>query len=210
MGEIFSDLRHGDEFEDKEDRRVTILAVEEDPEEICPEAVRTRPSERFKVKVACDSPGSVAINIGDVSDPKRPTWRAFKWIRSPAASDCEFRAASSRERAVRRAPSVPARAARPRRPGRARPTCRATATLNAGLGWLFAAGGKFSVKLDGAVRARRTAARTAGELPGWLLPAGPVFCGEVPAPKRGTGLRRRGRDLHRAPSGSRRPSGSAR
>ncbi len=96
VGEFFSHLRHGDEFEDKEDRRVTILAVEEDPEEICPDlgadaADRAASGSRWHAT----RPRSVAINIGDVSDPKRPTWRAFRWIGSSAVSDCEFRAASS-------------------------------------------------------------------------------------------------------------------
>ena len=184
VGEFFSDLRHGDEFEDKGDRRVTILAVEEDPEVICPEAARTRPSERFKVKVACDSPGSVAINIGDVSDPKRPTWRAFKWIRSPAVADCAFRAASSADAPYGARHPFQLALRDPADPD-APSDLQGEATLNAGLGWLFAAEGKFSVKLDGSVEPADCRAH-GGELPGWLLPAGPVFCGEVPAPKRGT------------------------
>ena len=183
VGELFSHLRHGDEFEDKEDRRVTILAVEEDPEEICPAGARTRPSDRFKAKVACDSPGSVAINLGDVSDPVRPTWRAFRWIRSPAASDCAFRAASSPDafaaagRAFHLALRDPDDPAAPS-------DLQGDAALNVGFDRLFAAGGKFTVKLEGTYAPADCRTR-GGELPGWLLPVGPVFCGEVPQPARG-------------------------
>ena len=183
VGEVLSNLRSGDDVENDDDRRVTILAVESDPEQVCPEGARTRGSKQFKIKVACDSPLSVAINIGDVSDPGLPTWRAFKWFASPAATHCEFRAKSSGSAGYGARKDFHLALRDPDDPN-APSDLQGEAELNAGLARLFAADGKFDVKLPGTWSPKGCKV-PGGEVPGWLLPAGPVFCGEVPQPARG-------------------------
>lgn len=179
IGEALSYVRRmEDEVENDEDRLVTIIPVDRDPDknEDCPEPVRTRASDRFKIKYACGGPGLVKINIGDVSDPAQPTYRKFKWITSPAET-CRFRASTS-DSAMWGARHKFSLALRDPGLDWAPSDLMGEAALQSGSGWLFAAGGKFSVKLAGAWPA--TCKTTAGEVDGFLMPDGPVYCGEVP------------------------------
>jgi hypothetical protein len=183
-GEALAFIRRlEDEFEHEEDRLVTIIPVDRDPdqnEDVCTEAVKTRASGRFKIKYACAGPGTVKINIGDESVAGQPTYRKFRWITSPAET-CRFRAGTSGD-ALYGARKKFSLALRDPDQDSAPSDLVGEASLQANSGWLFAAGGKFSVQLKGAWPA--TCKTSAGEVNGWLVPEGPVVCGDVPQPER--------------------------
>jgi outer membrane protein OmpA-like peptidoglycan-associated protein len=180
-GEAFSLIRRlQDEFEHEEDRLVTIIPVDRDPDQQdCTETIRKRASKRFKIKYACGGPGQVKINIGDVSVAGVPTYRKFRWITSPAET-CRFRASTSGQaqwgarRKFSLALSDPDEDWAPS-------DLLGEASLDAGSGWLYAAGGKFSVKLKGKWPAG--CKTSAGEVTGSLVADGKVLCGEVPQPE---------------------------
>ena len=181
-GEVLAYLRRlADEYEHEEDRLVTIIPVDRDPDqnvEVCPESAKTRASKRFKVKYACGGAGQVKLNIGDVSVDGQPTYRKFRWITSPAET-CRFRASTSGG-ALWGARQKFSLALRDPDQAWAPSDLVGSASLQASSGWLFAADGKFSVKLAGTWPAG--CKTSAGEVSGYLMPEGPVMCGEVPQP----------------------------
>lgn len=170
-----------DETEHEEDRAVWIVTVRRG-ERTCTEPDRTRSSHyQLRMKVACESPFSVAINIGDLSDP--PIYRRFRWMFMHPTGGCRFLAAESANamyglrsdfRLATKDPDNPA----------ARSDFQGEAVLDPGSGWLFGANGFFNLMLEGRWDPE-TCKATVGEIRGLLMPIGPVECGQVPAPKTG-------------------------
>ena len=173
-----------DESENDQDRRVTILPVDRDPRETesCPKPRRTRETSELRVKVACKMPGEVAINIGDESVPDEPTFRRFLWI-SAAEEDCMFSAADDDDAGWVIAEPMSLSLGDPD-DAHSYTKLAGPATLGRQSGLLEAADGEFTVKLGGDWHPKDcgTAADAAH---GYLVPFGPVECGEVPMPPRG-------------------------
>lgn len=80
-----------DNVEDRKARKVSIVLATRAVDE-CSDAMKTRGSTQWVVRVACESAFSVLLNIGDRSDPARPTYREFRWVHMPWPSGCTFHA----------------------------------------------------------------------------------------------------------------------
>jgi hypothetical protein len=82
-----------DEVEDAAARKVTILLVDNKeikPTEQCNEKTKTRRSDAFIANLACDTGSSIHVWIGDISDPRNPTYRKFKWLMLSEKTGCQF------------------------------------------------------------------------------------------------------------------------
>jgi hypothetical protein len=80
-----------DSVEDRKARKVSIVLAPGTADE-CSDTMKTRGSTKWAVRVACESPFSVLVNIGDLSDPARPTYREFRWLHMPWPAGCTFHA----------------------------------------------------------------------------------------------------------------------
>jgi hypothetical protein len=146
----------------------------------CTAATRTHASNQFLARVACDSPTSVRVNIGDTSDPANLTYREFVWEHAPWPQGCTF---------------IPEAAFEPVRPDRDLQLASGDpdlpngpsdfdgpATHYSGSGsYLMSDLMLFNIDFVGdwtPDTCRSKSTRTSGT----LFPIGPVKCGMVPAP----------------------------
>ncbi len=178
LGDALSRIRQlGQETEAEADRKVTVVAVRHD--RYCSEAVRTRRSDIFRVKAACASPISAAINIGDISDPLQPTFRRFIWVHGPSAEGCRFIVGRSEQIAA--SLSDMRLAVRDGANPSARSDFQGDAVLDAATTVLMLARLHFLPHLQGTWDPLQCA-NTSGDIDGVLMPVGPVECGDVPDP----------------------------
>ncbi|HYG38766.1 MAG TPA: DUF4157 domain-containing protein [Cytophagales bacterium] len=78
-----------DNLEDRTERKVTIV-LDIGGEAECSTTDRIRPSKKFVAKIACQSPDTYFINVGDVSDLTKPTYREFMWVHDGIRKGCRY------------------------------------------------------------------------------------------------------------------------
>lgn len=78
-----------DQAEDPTARKVSIVLTPKGTDE-CNADVKTRASSQFIARVACGNATEVRVNIGDVSDISKPTYREFIWMHDPWKSGCSY------------------------------------------------------------------------------------------------------------------------
>ena len=161
------------------------MPVDRDPreQEDCPPEVLGRASDLFEVKVACDSPWSFRMNIGDLSDPDHPIWRPFYWIRSePPVDGCGYHAADSDD-AVNLT-TTPLRLSKHNTdpPSPSAPSdFDGEATLDVEYTELSAVEGEFTVQIKGDT-VPADCSPSDPFMHGLMSAIGPVQCGDAPMP----------------------------
>jgi hypothetical protein len=181
-----------DEVEDRSARKVSIVLAARVPpvSEECPPAVKTRASSQFTARVVCDSPMSVHVNIGDLSDPHQPTYREFIWMHLPGPAGCVFRAGPpppitpvfewvKTDVDFHLASSDPDQINAP-----SEFIGGATHQANGANSRLVGDMNPFRIGFDGLWQPE-LCAKTPSQTVGWLEPIGPVKCGVVPPPPHG-------------------------
>ncbi len=198
-GELYAGVRrllHGtfplDNVEDRNARMVSIVLAQRVSDE-CSDTMKLRGSTQWLARVGCESPFTVRVNIGDRSDPARPTYREFRWIHAPWPDGCtyhsgpppgippffvDFETALAFHLALRRPGSPDA------------PTefeGAATHRRSASSWVLSGHANPYQLPLGG-VWIPASCDQATHATPGFLVPIGPVQCGAVPAPPQGNCL----------------------
>lgn len=183
------------DIENREDRKVRIGIFFKKSKDDCPAEVKTHRSVRFIAKIACASKTTARINIADIT-ASPPIYREFLWVQNaPGVSECHFfnqanrddfqfvipfaglQLATEEPNNVMAPSDFAGRAAlRSQDPGFA----AREVLLNENLFAIRYPGVWHPDDCDVSLKNGR-----APDIPGSLIPIGPVQCGPLPAPPEG-------------------------